>query len=224
MLIDHSDKTSLDIQDEEQGLTALHFACILASNQPITASVALKLLEKDVNPNTISKDGTTPLLDICTSSSTSNPRITQLALKLIEHQANCLVVDNKGETVFHKACQANLTEVALKLLSTPNININTINSQTGFSPLFNCIENGNEILIHELLQRQVDVTRITRNGQWSILHCGAYHGIQENIMKQLINACKSNKDMMMKLKDKNGKTAQDIAREKGFNYLVELLN
>ena len=193
----------------ERGETALH----KASYWGHTSSV-LSLIDAGANVNLQNKKGLTALHEA------SSAGHTPIVLALLDAGANANLQDKKGLTALHEASNWGRTSIVNALLDA-GANVNLLD-KNGESALHKTGNGFGSMVTVETVRRLVDaganVNLQDKNG-WTPLMEAVDHQFGDS--KIVVELLKQGANKHIKLAD--GTTAKDLAKNKGYNNLVNLL-
>ena len=237
LLLDHN--ADIHVHDEK-GNTALHRAAGYGRLE-----AARVLLEHNIEVDSRNHDGSTPLLE---ASEAGYPEIIGL---LIDHNADVNVRDNKGNTPLKRAARNGHVEVARMLLEH-NAEVNSCDDH-GSTPLHFAAQRGYADVVQLFLGYNADVYTCDADGD-AALHCAMFGGSVEatrtllelnvEVNRQnsegstpLHRACESwwgefpevvrlllDHGADVQVRNRNGKTAIEIARDRNRHQIVQLLS
>ncbi|XP_046375109.2 E3 ubiquitin-protein ligase MIB2-like [Haliotis rufescens] len=235
------DKTKID--DDTEGVTALHTACFLGHLDIVTS-----LLSAGSDKNRVSKDGNTPLhyavsgdhadvveallkakaeMDIKNTKAVTplhlavvkeDPSAT-CATVLVKHGSDPNTQDTEGDTPLHDAITSQDKDLVKVILQCRNINLQLCNTQ-GLNPFHLACRSlsGDVEVPRQLIQKDGGVVNsIIRQGQLSPLHIAVVNEFV-GLAGLLISA-----DAKVNACDENGKTPLHLAVHRGNMELVALL-
>ena len=135
---------------------------------------------------------------------------------LLEHGADINCQNDQNMTPIHQASfHGHLEVVKLLLLNKADINCQSNGKVT---PLHFAIKNNHLKVARLLITYGGNINAQTLNHKWTPLHFAALYGQKESVELLL------EYDADLNIKDQNGKTAEDIAREKGYDEIVGLIS
>ncbi|EAY04905.1 hypothetical protein TVAG_016770 [Trichomonas vaginalis G3] len=187
-----------------KGMTALHKT---VKNEAV--DVASLLLQKGLNPNTKDSNNLTSLQHAVIKNR------EKICLLFLTRGGNRNTKDDEGKSLLHLAVKHDSQDVGLMLIEE-GLDIN-VKDNKGITSLMYCAEVGNTSMAKLLLSKGADVNSLNKENQ-NVLHmCCIYNsfGVLQTCLEKYPH---------MNVKDKNGKTPLDIAKEKGNQEIIDVLN
>jgi ankyrin repeat protein len=114
------------------------------------------------------------------------------------------------------ACSSDETEIACMLAENPNVNVDVMDKEQGWTPLLHAVSNNNEQIVARLLDRKCNLDCVDLNGD-SAAHLAVMNE-SDLVLKQLIRAGASKF-----IRNKENKTPLDIAKENESEDLIQIL-
>lgn len=199
-----SNGANVNLQDN-LGFTALMYA----SKEGKIDMVKI-LLQNGANPNITNYNITTALIY---AAKNGHKEIVQILLKA---KANINVINTYGVTALISAAITPHLEI-IQMLINNGANIN-IQDQNGYTILMYAIDKNHKNIIDQILKNShVNIDIQTNNGN-TALHIAVNNG-NTKVVEELLLA---NADI--NIKNKQNKSAKDIAQEKNYQEIVRLIN
>lgn len=135
---------------------------------------------------------------------------------LVHKGADLSLVDNLGNNILHCACIGGNVQIVKYLLSQAMLDINGV----GFhhkTPLAIAARYKHIDVVELLVKEGADVTRIDDFGN-NVLHCACIGGDVKTVKYVLSHGLTD-----INARNKIGKTAADLARDKGYREVFDLL-
>lgn len=194
-----------DSSGQDAGASALH----LAAEGGHDTVVEMLLKRRSVNPNAVTREGLSPLME---AASGGHAAVVQL---LLEKGAMMETVDKTGATALLRATHAGHEEV-VNLLVHRGADVQ-VRDQSGSTPLSVAVAAGRDTLVHMLLCHGADPNTITSLGSTPLLE--AVEKEHEGVVSVLLQAGAE----VDEPSDLSGKSALDMAKSKGNESIVRLL-
>lgn len=190
----------------KKGKTALHKT---AKNSAV--DVAKLLIQKGINVNTKTTDGYSALQLAVIHNSDA------LTALLVENVADMNIVDSNKRNLIHLCVLYDCNEI-LNFLVLQNLNLNAKDIE-GKTPLMAAIlcEKDRSFVAKTLIIQGCDVNIVAKDGSTALHLCAKHNKIE--IAQAILE-----KGVDKEVKDANGKTAEQLARENKFNELAEMIS
>lgn len=197
---------NIDINDADAlAQTALHKACQIGDAETVDI-----LLQHGADVHATDIHGQTPLHHICQNHGYA------LAKKLINFGANIQCRDNKGRTPLIHACEKkDFPMVELLLAHKAHI---FAKDHQGKTPLHYACENESLPLVEFLIKQGADINEKDERGE-TALHIASQKNNKELV--ELLLTIHS--DINISLSNLAGKTAHQIAKERGLEKIADLI-
>ena len=206
---------NINIRDSRSGYRPIH--CAIDNGR---LGMVQYLVKNGANLNATSNYKQTPLHAVCIDemnrANISKTVLTKIAAFLIKNGANLDLdaQDTSGETPLHYACKHGYLDIA-KLLIEKGANVNSKDQQND-SPLHLAVKYGRKNHIKILLKNGAEIDT-KNNSSFTPLHEAIFRK-KPNVVKLLLE---NNADM--NIKNGKNKSAIELAKEKGFEQILEVL-
>ncbi|RSL81667.1 hypothetical protein CEP52_017150 [Fusarium oligoseptatum] len=173
----------LDLRDEVCGQTAISWA-----SERGHLEVVKMLLEKDAGIDIADEEGLLPLYWACTNN---HDEIARLLLYSTTKPEDILHHDGHGRSALSYAAMCGAADVIQRLLSTPNIDVDS-RDEDGWTPLMFAVARGHEEASTLLLDAKADVSLKDEEGRTAL-----YHAASKGHFETIKILLKTNPDLIL---------------------------
>ncbi|XP_071105462.1 serine/threonine-protein phosphatase 6 regulatory ankyrin repeat subunit B-like [Haliotis cracherodii] len=185
---------------DKDGNSVLHLACV-GGNKAIVQHIV-----SPSNINTRGQYGCTPVM---VAAAKGHQSVFDL---LVSKQADLTLVDTKGDSLFHLACEGGNTAIVQHLVSPSNINTR---GENGWNPVMMAAVQGHQSVFDLLVSKQADLTLVDEHGN-SVLHLACVGG-NKAIVQHIVSPSNIN------TRAQYGCTPVMMAAVKGHQSVFDLL-
>ncbi|XP_067652901.1 ankyrin repeat domain-containing protein 50-like [Haliotis asinina] len=203
LLLDRGANVSLV---DETGDNVLHFACIGGNLE----TVKLILSQDVIDINSRGNGSRTPVMDAAWKGDRNMVKL------LLDRGANVSLVDETGDNVLHFACIGGDLKTVKLILSLNVIGINSRGCGSRTSVMEAALK-GHQDVVNFLVGRGANVSLVDETGN-NVLHFACIGGDLETV-KLILSLTK----VEINARNFDGRTATDLARDKGHQSVVDFL-